>query len=371
MEVTKIALEASTDPSQVLRRRRLTGSVVVIGISAVFAGWIGLGVGGAATVRDFDDVVTALAALTAAVLCLRASATQHDRLRRFWLLMGAASAAWTIAEVTWGVYDVVLRVPVPIPSWADVGYLSAIPLAAAALLSHPAMHEQNRHQARATLDGIVVATSLLFLSWTLVLGPLWRLSDMSSLGGIVDLAYPFGDVVMLFLVVLVMRSMKTGDRFALGCVLGGLVAMACADSTYAYLTEVGKYSTGNLVDTGWVVAYLALALGAYCSTGGATVRVARPVGSSSTLSLVVPFVPVIGALVASAIEVALGRKLLLTDWVMAVVLTVLVLARQGLFLFDEFGPPDRLPEHPVEPAFTGVPGSMSLQGAPLSQEPEL
>jgi hypothetical protein len=285
--------------------------------------------------------------------------------------MGAASAAWTIAEVIWGVYDVVLRVPVPIPSWADVGYLSAIPLAAAALLSHPAMHEQNRHQARATLDGIVVATSLLFLSWTLVLGPLWRHSDMSSLGGIVDLAYPFGDVVMLFLVVLVMRSMKTGDRFALGCVLGGLVAMACADSTYAYLTEVGKYSTGNLVDTGWVVAYLALALGAYCSTGGATVRVARPVGSSSTLSLVVPFVPVIGALVASAIEVALGRKLLLTDWVMAVVLTVLVLARQGLFLFDEFGPPDRLPEHPVEPAFTGVPGSMSLQGAPLSQEPEL
>jgi hypothetical protein len=86
--------------------------------------------------------------------------------------------------------------------------------------------------------------------------------------------------------------------------------------------------------------------------------------------LVVPFVPVIGALLASAIEVALGRKLLFTDWVMAVVLTILVLARQGLFLFDEFGPPGRLPERPVEPAFSGGSSSTVASGSATSPESE-
>src|ERR1035438_5267768 len=55
---------------------------------------------------------------------------------RFWLLLGSALGAWTFAEVIWGVYDLVLNTAVPVPSLADVGYLGAIPLAAAALLCH-------------------------------------------------------------------------------------------------------------------------------------------------------------------------------------------------------------------------------------------
>ena len=51
-------------------------------------------------------------------------------------------------------------------------------------------------------DGLVVATALLFLSWTLVLGPLWRSADLSTWAGVVALAYPFGDVVIVFFIVL-------------------------------------------------------------------------------------------------------------------------------------------------------------------------
>ena len=157
------------------------------------------------------------------------------------------------------------------PSWADVGYLGAIPLAAAALLCHPGMHTAGSHKTRATLDGLAIGTAVLLLSWTFVLGSLWRHTDLTTAGGIVALAYPFGDIVIIFLIVLSVRSMTATGRRPLLWVLVGLFAMAVSDSTYAYLVEVGRYSTGNLVDIGWVVGYLAIAVGA-SADAGQTVR---------------------------------------------------------------------------------------------------
>jgi len=257
------------------KRRRVRAAVVVVVTIAIFAAWIGFRVGGSTSVVDFDDVVTFLAALAAASFCLWTGLDRGATARRFWLLLAAACGAWTLAEAIWAVYDIVLRVAVPIPSWADVGYLSAIPLVVAALLSHPAMSVGRKWRGRSAFDGILLATALFFLSWSFVLGPLWRHTDLTSLGGVVAVAYPFGDVIMVFLVVGVIRDMASGDRFAMGCVLGGLVAMAGADSTYTYLTEVGRYATGNMIDTGWVIGYLGLALGAFCSSGAERTEAAR------------------------------------------------------------------------------------------------
>jgi len=337
------------DAEDRLARRRSGGAAGLLAVSGLFAAWLGWHIGGPTSVRDFDDTVTALSAMAASVACARAASGQLGRLRRFWLLLAAALAAWTLAEVIWEVYDVVLRVPVPVPSWADVGYLGALPLAAAALLSHPASHRGGQRKARAALDGVVLATALLFLSWSFVLGPLWRHTDLTSLGGVVAVAYPFGDVVMLFLVVLVVRSMRPGGRFELWCVLGGIVAMAVADSTYTYLVERGSYSTGNMVDVGWVVGYLAIGLGAFGSRAAQVAEVApSPAEGAPLISLVLPFVPVLAALVALAVKVELGQELLVSDWVIALLLTLSVLARQALFLLE-----GNLASGPVEPVPNG------------------
>ena len=292
--------------------------------------------------RDFDDVATVLAALAAAVSCLRAGLTRGATARRFWLWLAAACGAWTLAEVIWAVYDVILRVAVPIPSWADLGYLSAIPLVVGALLSHPSMSMGRKWRARSAFDGILVATALFYLSWSFVLGPLWRHTDLTSLGGVVAVAYPFGDIIMVFLVIGVIRDMSTGDRFALGCVLGGLVAMAAADSTYTYLTEVGRYATGNLIDTGWVAAYLGLALGAFCASGAERAQPAREPSSAGLRSLAVNFLPTLLALSVLTIEVAVGRKLYRSDWFIAMALVVLSLVRQLLMLLEEVVPVRRV-----------------------------
>jgi len=217
--------------------------------------WIGLHVGGARVTLWVDDVATPLAALIACVLCLRARARHGGRMRLFWSLLGCATASWTLAEVVWGYYALILNVEVPVPSWADLGYLSAIPLAVAALVVHPATRGGGTRRARSVLDGLVVATALLFLSWTLVLGPLWRSADLSTWTGVVALAYPFGDVVIVFFIVLAIRGMTGGDRLSLWCLLVALLVMALSDSTYSYLTEVGRYTGADVIDTGWVAAY--------------------------------------------------------------------------------------------------------------------
>jgi hypothetical protein len=309
-------------------------TVSALSVTFVFFLWLVLHVGGDNGVRYFDDIVTALAALSACVACLLSGRRRSGSERHFWVLLGLALGAWTFAEVIWGVYGLVLRVVVPVPSWADVGYLGAIPLAAAALLCHPGMRAAGSHRTRATLDGLAIGTALLLLSWTFVLGSLWRHTDLTTAGGIVALAYPFGDVVIIFLIVLSVRSMSATGRRPLLWVLVGLFAMAVSDSTYAYLVEVGRYSTGNLVDIGWVVGYLAIAVGA-SGDASQTLRVtSEEPAEASLVSLVTPYVPVLLALSVITFEMELHHHVDRFSWLTGLGLALLVIARQALLLVD-------------------------------------
>ena len=336
----------------------LATTVGALSVTLVFLLWLVLRVGGDNGVRHFDDIVTALAAMSACLACLFAGKRQSGAERRFWMLLGLALGAWTFAEVVWGLYDLVLHLAVPVPSWADVGYLGAIPLAAAALLCHPGMRSAGSYRARSTLDGLAIGTAVLLLGWTLVLGPLWRHTDLTTAGGIVALAYPFGDMVIIFLIVLSVRSMTATGRRPLLWVLVGLLAMAVSDSTYAYLVEVGRYSTGNLVDVGWVVGYLAIAVGASGDAGQAVLARSDQPTEASLVSLVTPYVPVLLALSVVTFELELHHQVDRLSWLAGFGLAMLLIARQALVLVDR-----RRESTPVaaEPAW---PGSRSSGSRP-------
>jgi hypothetical protein len=300
--------------------------------------WIGLHAGGARVTLWVDDVATPLAALVACVLCLRARALHSGRMRLFWSLLACATASWTLAEIIWGYYALILDTEVPVPSWADFGYLCAIPLAVAALVVHPATRGSGTRKARSVFDGLVIATALMFLSWTLVLGPLWRSANLSTWAGIVTLAYPFGDVVIVFFIVLAIRGMTGGNRLTLWCLLVALLVMALTDSTFTYLTGVTSYTSPGLIDTGWVAAYLAIALAAFGSRSSDTVVPTAELSRPSLASLVSPLLPVLLALTVAAVEIRLGHHLDRAAWLMAFGLIALVLARQGLMVLELLAP---------------------------------
>jgi hypothetical protein len=303
-------------------------------MTGLFAVWIGVHIAGARVTLWVDDVGTPLAALTACVLCLRAAARHDGRMRLFWLLLTCATASWTVAELLWGYYALILTEEVPVPSWADLGYLSAIPLTVAALVVHPATRGSGTRKARSVFDGLVVATALLFLSWTLVLSPLSRSADISTWGGIVTLAYPFGDVVMVFFIVLAIRGMTGGDRLSLWCLLAALLAMALSDSTFTYLTKLANYTSPSLIDTGWVAAYLGIALAAFSSRSHGAVEPTAEPSRPSLASLISPLLPVLLALSVAAVEIRLGHHLDHAAWLMAFGLIALVLVRQAILVLE-------------------------------------
>ena len=336
-------------------------TAIALSVTLLFVLWLVLHVGGDNGVRYFDDIVTALAALSACLACLSVGIRQRDSERRFWILLGSALGAWTFAEVIWGVYDLVLNVAVPVPSWADVGYLGAIPLAAAALLCHPGMRAAGTFKSRATLDGLAIGTALLLLSWTFVLGPLWRHTDLTTAGGVVALGYPFGDMIIIFFIVLSVRSMTASGRRPLLWVLVGLFAMAVSDSTYTYLVEVGRYSTGNLVDIGWLVGYLAIAVGALGHAGQPVLAPSEKPAEASLVSLVTPYVPVLLALSVITFELELHHHVDRFEWLTGLCLTLLVIARQALLLGD------RRRELYSSPAGPGEPGPSSTGSQPPAE----
>jgi hypothetical protein len=157
---------------------------------------------------------------------------------------------------------------------------------------------------------------------------------------VVTLAYPFGDVVIVFFVVLAIRGMTGGDRLSLWCLLGALLAMALSDSTFAYLTDVTNYTSPGLIDTGWVVAYLGIALAALSSRADSAVvpTVEDSDSRPSLASLISPLLPVLLALTVAAVQIRLGHHLDRAAWLMAFALIALVLVRQGLMVLELLGP---------------------------------
>ena len=305
-------------------------------LTAVLVVVLQTGVGGPLLARVLTDLITPLAAGAAAAASLRASRRHHGRHRAFWLLMAVASLLWAAAETTWAVYELGLDREVPTPSWADIGYLAAVPVAAAALLVHPASHATSTGRSRSVLDGLAVATALLLLTWSYALGPLWAVSDLSTAGGLVAVAYPFTDVVLVFLVVLVIMRSDTGDRTPLWWVLGGLVVTAGADSVYTCLAATDTYVSGQVLDVGWIGGYLGIALGGYSAQVRPEVTSPDPAVAlvSPLASAVAPYVPILLALLVLPWLTTTGGGLSVTEWLLALSLVALVLVRQLLVAVD-------------------------------------
>ena len=297
----------------------------------LFLLWIVLRIDGSRVTDAVDDIGELIAALCAAFMC--GLAARRVRVGRVsWLLLALSSFAWATGEALWSYYDLARGVQVPFPSWADAGFLAAIPFACAGLVLFPSSRQRAADRVQGLLDGCIIATTVLFASWATVLGPLYRSHQGSALKQSIALAYPVSDVVLVSVVViLIARSGRRGWT-SLGLVMTGLVAFAVADSSFTYLTEVNNYGSGTFLDTGWVAGYLLISLGALWALTS-PLRQAEQIEESTT-SLVAPYLPVLVVLAVTSIQLLRGRNINPVAWTMALALVVLVLGREVLRLWD-------------------------------------
>jgi len=261
-----------------------------IGDRPALAGLPGAGVGGPRATQAISNFGLIAAAVSAGLACLATARRGTGEQERMWKLLGASALSWGCGQAAWTWYETVLGREVPFPSLADVAYLAAVPLAAGALLSLPFAAQSLAGRVRQVLDGLMIAASLLLISWVLVLNTLFQAGADNGLSQAISLAYPIGDIVVGTIVVFMLtRARGTNDasEIPLPLIGAGLVAWAVADSGFVYLTAVGSYSSGALIDAGWFLGYLLILIAARKSAahpagrdtaGPAAERMDKPVG---------------------------------------------------------------------------------------------
>jgi hypothetical protein len=327
-------MDPSGDPEAAgvrLSRRFLVGAVLAAAATVLFLLWVVFGVNGAGTTLQVDDIGQWVAAWCAAAVCCVA-ASRSSQARATWALFAVSSFAWGVGEAVWCYYALLKNTPVPFPSLADVGFLAAIPPAVAALLVYPSGRRTTADRAQGVLDGCIIATSVLFASWAVILGPLFRAHHGTVLKQVVSLAYPMSDVIMVSLVIILIARGGRPVRVELALVMVGVVAFALADSSFTYLTGVNDYTGGSFLDTGWVAGYLVIALGALWA-----ITMPRPATDhveAWTVSLVAPYVPVLVVLAVTGVELLRGRQMEPVSWFMALALALMVLGREALHLWQ-------------------------------------
>jgi diguanylate cyclase (GGDEF)-like protein/PAS domain S-box-containing protein len=303
--------------------------------TAILGVWLVTGFGGPRVSQTISNVALFVAALTAAWACLHRGRRTNGRIRWAWSLVGLSVLSWGLGQIAWTWYESVLGDEVPFPSVADIGYLGLAPLTAAGLLILPVAAQTSANSARSVLDGLMIAASLLLVSWVGVLRPLLHAGADSMLALVISLAYPIGDIVVVTIALFMMARARRGGPAAmpLGLVGTGLVTFAVADSGFAYLTLVDAYASGAVIDLGWFAGFTLIMLAAYKPTSTAqtdtmVATVQRPLG------VLLPYLAVVGALVASMFElVRTGQVETFVSWNRSVIIALIV-GRQLLTLLE-------------------------------------
>src|SRR5438046_1416073 len=133
-------------------RRFVVAAALAAAVGIAFTVWIGFRIGGDQSVTDVDDLGEAIAALIAAASCGFASWRATGRMRLAWGLLAASALSWGIGETVWSVIEIGLGQGVPFPSAADAGFLPAIPLAVAGVLTFPSAPSRIATPAQAVPD---------------------------------------------------------------------------------------------------------------------------------------------------------------------------------------------------------------------------
>jgi PAS domain S-box-containing protein len=261
------------------------------------------------------------------------------------VLLGLGILSWSLGQMIFTYYEWVLGRPPPLPSIADVGYLSVYPFLLLGILLLPARPIAVASRTRIALDGLMTMTAAVTFSWYFILGPVMQQGSETTLAKAVSSAYPLADMVLIAcLIILASRPGEHSLRPAVRLLALGLSLIVIADSNFAYWSLHDAYATGTLPDVGWSLGYMLVALGAFAARlapGEERTQVetddtpgtAPPPVEQRVWTSLLPYVlvPAVGALVVYAWRTSGGSSSLATGvYIGGAVLIGLMLLRQVL-----------------------------------------
>ncbi|MGH9281933.1 MAG: putative bifunctional diguanylate cyclase/phosphodiesterase, partial [Acidimicrobiales bacterium] len=155
---------------------------------------------------------------------------------------------------------------------------------------------------RTLLDGLLIAASVLFVSWALVLEDLYR-SSADGRFRILGLAYPIGDVVLASLLLVAAGRVRPGARLPWRLLGSGLGLLAAGHVSFAYLQLAGIEAGPGTQSASWLAGCLLVGLAALASDPRSWALTAGS-RAGGRLGIFLPYLPLLLAGV-----VTVGRRL--------------------------------------------------------------
>ncbi len=186
----------------------------------------------------------------------------------FFIALGAI--CWGIGQMFWSIYfNIINKVNVPYPSFADVGYSLSFPFLALGLidLSKATGARFSLKHRVGKIVALLITLAAGFIAYYLLIVVARHGVNLKE-GGLklfFDLAYPIGDL-MIFLLSLLIYGLSfkyLGGNYKLPTlsILFGLLVLFVGDFTFSYTTTVGSYYNGHWVDLVLPTAWMLIVFG--------------------------------------------------------------------------------------------------------------
>jgi len=219
----------------------------------------------------FLGFIPLLGGINGLVIAQRWGGTRSAVGRGIWFL-SLSLISWALGTYIFsGVYNFLLQVEVPYPSFADVGYVLSLPLWVIGIveLSRATGAQYGLRSSRGKFLFFLIPIAIIVVSYYLLVvvarGGSFDFTDSGAMKVFFDLAYPLGDVLILTLATLVygLSYNYFGGIYkqAIYIILAGFVLMYFADFSFSYTTTLEAWHPGDWVDLLFTTAMLALSLG--------------------------------------------------------------------------------------------------------------
>lgn len=250
---------------------RRTWMVLVLGIALALSVQMLVmsGLGGEAVttaISDFGGILIIGAAAIVTINTARAF-ERGESLRRQWLAVGVGIALYVVGDMVWTFIEVIQGADVPYPGVPDIFYVSLYIFLGYGLVSAAWAYRGLVDVKRPLwMSGVVTAAAGAAL-YAVLLKDIFADPSVGLLEKALDLYYPLADVLLLLgpavFIVLVVSQLGRGLlatpwRF----VMAGAAFLAVADTVYQWLEWRELYSSGHIVDLGWMLGYVLIAAGA-------------------------------------------------------------------------------------------------------------
>ncbi|MGC9382494.1 putative bifunctional diguanylate cyclase/phosphodiesterase [Streptomyces sp. MH13] len=238
----------------------LVRQLVLALVCAGYAVGSAFGWGSDHVAKIMGDFGLGAAAATAAVSCFLYARGRSVRFRPAWLLFALSSAMAALGNVVWGWYEVVLRQPVPTPSYADLFFLCFAPPAIVGLLVLAKRPVTKAGWICLGLDAWLIGGSLLTLAWSLALAQAAKAGGGSSVAhSALSVAYPLLDIALVSMVLALHFRRSPVCRSAVNTAICALALTVMCDALFTSPLLHNSYRSGQLLDAGWFAGSLLLA----------------------------------------------------------------------------------------------------------------